>query len=83
MESNRVNSKISGRTLTLITMYHRDTKTKAGECSEGLDFSLKNKSRLLILILYSIFRLRVPDDGTVTFYREIKVKLGFGVVHCC
>ena len=33
--------------------------------------------------LYSIFGLRVPDDGTVTFYREIKLKMGFGVVHCC
>ena len=33
-------------------------------------------------LLYSIFGLRVPDDGTVTFYREIKLK-GFGVVHCC
>ena len=31
----------------------------------------------------SIFGLRVPDDGTVTFYREIKLKMGFGVVHCC
>ena len=33
--------------------------------------------------LYSTFGLRVPDDGTVTFYREIKLKMGFGVVHCC
>ena len=24
-----------------------------------------------------------PDDDTVTFYREIKLKMGFGVVHCC
>ena len=32
---------------------------------------------------YSIFGLRVPDDGTVTFYREIKLKLGFDVVRCC
>ena len=31
----------------------------------------------------SILGLRVPDDGTVTFYREIKLKMGFGVVHCC
>ena len=30
-----------------------------------------------------IFGLRVPDDGTVTFYREIKLKMGFGVAHCC
>ena len=29
------------------------------------------------------FELRVPDYGTVTFYREIKLKLGFGIVHCC
>ena len=34
-------------------------------------------------IVYSIFGLRVPDDGSVTFYRDIKLKLGFGVVHCC
>ena len=27
--------------------------------------------------------IRVLDDGTVTFYREIKLKMGFGVVHCC
>ena len=38
------------------------------------DFSFK---------LYSIFGLRVPNDGTVTFYRKIKLKMGFGVVHCC
>ena len=30
-----------------------------------------------------MFGLGVPDDGTVTFYREIKLKLGFGIVHCC
>ena len=30
-----------------------------------------------------IFGLRVPDDGTVAFYREIKLKMGFGVVDCC
>ena len=34
-------------------------------------------------LLYSIFGLRVPDDGTVTFYREIKLKLRLGVVYCC
>ena len=33
--------------------------------------------------IYSSFGLRVPDDGTVAFYREIKLKMGFGVVHCC
>ena len=33
--------------------------------------------------LYCIFGLRVPDDGTVAFYRKIKLKMGFGVVHCC
>ena len=33
---------------------------------------------------YTVFLdLRVPDDGTVIFYREIKLKMGFGVVHCC
>ena len=32
--------------------------------------------------LYSMNGIRVPDDGTVTFYRE-KLKMGFGVVHCC
>ena len=37
----------------------------------------------LLRAYYSIFGLRVPDDGTVTFYREIKLKMGFGVVHCC
>ena len=31
----------------------------------------------------SIFGLRVPDDGTVTFYRGIKLKMQFGVVYCC
>ena len=30
-------------------------------------------------LLYSIFGPRVPDYGTVIFYREIKLKLGFGV----
>ena len=29
------------------------------------------------------YDIRVPDDGTVTFYRDIKLKMGFGVVHCC
>ena len=29
-----------------------------------------------------MYGIRVPDDGTVTFYREIKFKMGFGVVHC-
>ena len=33
--------------------------------------------------LYSTFGLRVPDDGTVTFCKKIKLKMGFGVVHCC
>ena len=40
----------------------------------------QNKSRLVTI--YSIFGLRVPDHGKVTFYREIKLKLGFGVDHC-
>ena len=40
-------------------------------------------SRITTGLLYSIFGLRVPDDGTVTFYREIKFKMGFDVVHCC
>ena len=30
-----------------------------------------------------MYGIRVPDDGTVTFYREIKLKMVFGVVHCC
>ena len=30
-----------------------------------------------------MYGIRVPDDSTVTFYREIKLKMGFGVVHCC
>ena len=29
-----------------------------------------------------MYGIRVPDDGTVTFFREIKFKMGFGVVHC-
>ena len=33
-------------------------------------------------LVFFIFGLRVPDDGTVTFHREIKFKMGF-VVHCC
>ena len=41
------------------------------------------RSRITTGLLYSIFRLRVPDDGTVTFHREIKLKMGFGGVHCC
>ena len=47
-------------------------------------YELYGKSRITTGILYSIFGLRVPDDGTVTFYREVKLKMGFGVVvHCC
>ena len=38
-------------------------------------------SRITTGLLYS-FGLRVPDNGTVTFYIEIKLKMGFGV-HCC
>ena len=40
-------------------------------------------SRITTGLLYSIFGLRVPDDGPVIFYREIKFKMRFGVVHCC
>ena len=32
---------------------------------------------------YSIVGLEVLHDGTVTFCRENKLKVGFGVVHCC
>ena len=39
-------------------------------------------SRITTGLLYSIFGLRVPDDGTVTFYREIKLKMGFDVHGC-
>ena len=46
-------------------------------------YELYVRSRITTGLLYSIFGLRVPDDGTVTFYREIKLKMGFGVVHCC
>ena len=46
-------------------------------------YELYGRSRITTDLLYSIFGLRVPDDGTVTFYREIKLKMGFGVVHCC
>ena len=31
-------------------------------------------------LLFSIYRLRVPDYGTVILYREVKLKMGFGVV---
>ena len=30
-----------------------------------------------------MYGIRVPDDGTVRFHREIKLKMGFGVVHRC
>ena len=30
-----------------------------------------------------MYGIRVLDDGTVTFYREIKFKMRFGDVHCC
>ena len=30
-----------------------------------------------------MYGIRVPDDGTVTFYKEIKLKMVLGVVHCC
>ena len=47
-------------------------------------YELHGRSRITtVLLLYSIFGLRLPDDGTATFYREIKLKMGFGVVHCC
>ena len=46
-------------------------------------YELYGRSRITTGLLHSIFGLRVPDDGTVTFYREIKLKMGFGVVHCC
>ena len=39
------------------------------------------RSRITTGLLYSVFELRVPVGGTVTFYREIKLKMGFGV-HC-
>ena len=29
------------------------------------------------------YSIVIQYDGTVTFYREIKLKMGFGVVHCC
>ena len=47
-------------------------------------YELYGRSRITTGLLYSIFGLRVPDDGTtVTFYREFELKMGFGVVHCC
>ena len=46
-------------------------------------YELYGMSRITTGLLNSIFGLRVADDGTVTFYREIKLKMGFGVVHCC
>ena len=30
-----------------------------------------------------MYGIKVPDDSTVTFCREIKFKMGFVVVHCC
>ena len=42
-------------------------------------YELNGRSRITTGLLHSIFGLRVPDDGTVTFYREIKLKMGFGV----
>ena len=46
-------------------------------------YELYGRSPITTGLLYSIFGLRVPDDGTVTFYREIELNMGFGVVHCC
>ena len=46
-------------------------------------YELYGRSRITTGLLYSIFGLRFPDDGTVTFYREIKSKMRFDVVHCC
>ena len=46
-------------------------------------YELYGRSRITTGLLYSIFGLRVPDGGTVTFDREIKLKMGFSVVHCC
>ena len=46
-------------------------------------YELYGRSRITTGLLYSIFGRRVPDDGTVTFYREINLKMGFGGVHCC
>ena len=34
----------------------------------------------LVTLQYSIFGLSVQHDGTETFYRQIKLKSGFGVV---
>ena len=35
-------------------------------------------------VIYQLYgRSRITDDGTVTFYTEIKLKMGFDVVHCC
>ena len=45
--------------------------------------TIYGRSRITTGLPYSIFGLRVPDDGTVAFYRQIKLKMGFGVVHCC
>ena len=33
-------------------------------------YELYGRSRITTGLLYSIFGLRVSDDGTVTFYRE-------------
>ena len=70
MESHRVNSIISGRSPPLVILYtyinhHAGTP--------------KQKKQTIIVIIH-FFGLRVPDYGTVIFYRDIKLKIGFGVV---
>ena len=71
MESHKVNSIISGRSpplyCTLTYINHLVGTPKQKQTN---------------YLLHIIFGLRVPDDGTVTFSREIKLKMGFGVVRC-
>ena len=70
MESHRANSITSGRSPTVILYTH-------------INHHVGTPKQTQSSCLYSIFGLKVPDDGTVTFYREIKLKLGFGVIYCC
>ena len=43
-------------------------------------YELYGRSRITTGLLNIIFGLRVPDDGTAAFYREINLKMGFGIV---
>ena len=44
-------------------------------------YDLSGRSRITTDLQHSMYGIRVPDDGTVAFCREIKLKMGFGVLH--